>query len=150
MINLRRFILIKEKKKKEAAQVNIMMNSAYRSLHLTASRLINPNPISSSLLHFLPLYSVNAGSHRSTPLRRRNALTPFSSSSSSSLYAPMAAGDDQVHLLEKQFESFRGQLEESAALREQIRAVVMEIESATRLIQANLLLVHQSRPIPGK
>ncbi|KAJ4906979.1 Translin family protein [Raphanus sativus] len=60
----------------------------------------------------------------------------------------MAAGDDQVHLLEKQFESFRGQLEESAALREQIRAVVMEIESATRLIQANLLLVHQSRPIP--
>ncbi|CDY46748.1 BnaA03g16920D [Brassica napus] len=65
----------------------------------------------------------------------------------------MAAGDDQVpppesHLLEKQFESFRVQLEESAALREQIRAVVMEIESATRLIQANLLLVHQSRPIP--
>ncbi|XP_018473091.2 uncharacterized protein LOC108844346 [Raphanus sativus] len=125
-----------------------MMNSAYRSLHLTASRLINPNPISSSLLHFLPLYSVNASPRRSTPpLRRRNFVTPFSSSSSS-LYIPMAGGDDQVHLLEKQFESFRGQLEESAALREQIRAVVMEIESATRLIQANLLLVHQSRPIP--
>ncbi|VVB04989.1 unnamed protein product [Arabis nemorensis] len=33
----------------------------------------------------------------------------------------------------------RVQLEESGALREQIRAVVMEIESATRLIQANLL-----------
>jgi predicted translin family RNA/ssDNA-binding protein len=61
----------------------------------------------------------------------------------------MAGGDGQVsHSLEKQFESFRVQLEESAALREQIRAVVMEIESATRLIQANLLLVHQSRPIP--
>lgn len=66
----------------------------------------------------------------------------------------MAGADDQVpppssHSLEKQFESFRVQLEESAALREQIRAVVMEIESATRLIQASLLLVHQSRPIPG-
>lgn len=120
------------------------MNTAYRSLHLTASRLINPNPISSSLLHLL------AAPRRSSPLRRRFLATPFSSS----LYIPMAAGDDQVpppesHLLEKQFESFRVQLEESAALREQIRAVVMEIESATRLIQANLLLVHQSRPIPG-
>ncbi|CAN8316782.1 unnamed protein product [Cochlearia groenlandica] len=62
-----------------------------------------------------------------------------------------AGGEDQVvssHSLEKQFESFRVQLEDSAALREQIRAVVMEIESSTRLIQANLLLVHQSRPIP--
>ncbi|WZY81903.1 hypothetical protein YC2023_028287 [Brassica napus] len=120
-----------------------MMNSAYRSVHLTASRLINPNSISSSLLHLL------AAPRRSSPLRRRFLATPFSSS----LYIPMAAGDDQVpppesHLLEKQFESFRVQLEESAALREQIRAVVMEIESATRLIQANLLLVHQSRPIP--
>ncbi|KAG2332621.1 hypothetical protein Bca52824_003801 [Brassica carinata] len=133
------------------------MNSAYRSVHLTASRLINPNHISSSLLHFLPLYSINAAPpRRSTPLRRRNLVTPFSSSSSSSsssFYIPMAAGDAQVpppesHLLEKQFESFRVQLEESAALREKIRAVVMEIESATRLIQANLLLVHQSRPIP--
>lgn len=129
-----------------------MMNSAYRSVHLTASRLINPNPISSSLLHLLPLYScTHAAPPRSSPLRRRFLATP----SSSSFYIPMAAGDDQVpppesHLLEKQFESFRVQLEESAALREQIRAVVMEIESATRLIQANLLLVHQSRPIPGK
>ncbi|KAF8098014.1 hypothetical protein N665_0276s0015 [Sinapis alba] len=130
-----------------------MMNSAYRSVHFTASRLINPNPISSSLLHFLPLYSsINAAPRRPTPLSRRNSSTP-SSSSSSSFYIPMAGGDDQVpppesHLLEKQFESFRVQLEESGALREQIRAVVMEIESATRLIQANLLLVHQSRPIP--
>ncbi|CAF1700282.1 unnamed protein product [Brassica oleracea] len=129
-----------------------MMNSAYRSVHLTASRLINPNPISSSLLHLLPLYSsTHAAPPRSSPLRRRFLATP----SSSSFYIPMAAGDDQVpppesHLLEKQFESFRVQLEESAALREQIRAVVMEIESATRLIQANLLLVHQSRPIPAE
>ncbi|KFK36592.1 hypothetical protein AALP_AA4G143700 [Arabis alpina] len=132
-----------------------MMNSAFRSVHLSASRLIiNPNPFSSSILHFLPLCSSDA-IHR--PLRRQNPVIPlFSSpfSSSSSFNIPMAGTDNQIppppssHLLEKQFESFRVQLEESAALREQIRAVVMEIESATRLIQANLLLVHQSRPIP--
>ncbi|CAH8355626.1 unnamed protein product [Eruca vesicaria subsp. sativa] len=125
------------------------MNSAYRSLHLTASRLINPK-----LVHLLPLSSISTA-----PRRRRNLATPSSSfpfsssSSSSSFYIPMAGVDDQVpppesHLLEKQFESFRAELEDSAALREQIRGVVMEIESATRLIQANLLLVHQSRPIP--
>lgn len=139
-----------------------MMNSAFRNVQFTASRLINPNPFCSSILHFLPLYSGDAAPRRSNPLRQRNAVShsfsfPFCSSpssTSSSLYIPMAGGDDQVpppssHLLEKQFESFRVQLDESAALREQIRAVVMEIESATRLIQANLLLVHQSRPIPG-
>ncbi|XP_010509405.1 PREDICTED: translin-like [Camelina sativa] len=135
------------------------MNSAFRNVHLTASRLINPNPFSSSILHFLPLFSGDAAPRRSNPLRHRIVVSPFystspSSSSSSSFHIPMEGGDDQVppppasQLLEKQFESFRVQLEESAALREQIRAVVMEIESATRLIQANLLLVHQSRPIP--
>lgn len=51
--------------------------------------------------------------------------------------------------LEKQFEDFRVQLEESGGLRERIRAVVMEIESTTRLMYASLLLVHQSRPTPG-
>uniref|UniRef100_A0A1J3E6D5 Translin n=1 Tax=Noccaea caerulescens TaxID=107243 RepID=A0A1J3E6D5_NOCCA len=131
-----------------------MMNWAFRSVHITASRLINPNPFSSAILHFLPLISVDAAPRRSTPLRFRNAVSPsFSSPFCSSSYIPMAGGNDQVpppssQLLEKQFENFRVQLEDSAALREQIRAVVMEIESATRLIQANLLLVHQSRPIP--
>lgn len=125
------------------------MNSAFRNVHLTASRLINPNPFSSSILHFLPLCSGDSIHRRSTPLRRQNSVIPLFSSPfcSSSSYIPMAGADD--HSLEKQFESFRVQLEESAALREQIRSVVMEIESATRLIQANLLLVHQSRPIPG-
>lgn len=132
-----------------------MMNSAFRNVQFTASRLINPKPFSSSILHLLPLFSGDAAPRRSNPLRQRNGFLFSSSSSSSSFYIPMAGGNDQVpppssHLLEKQFEDFRVQLEESAALREQIRAVVMEIESATRLIQANLLLVHQSRPIPGK
>jgi hypothetical protein len=51
--------------------------------------------------------------------------------------------------LEKQFEDFHVQLEESGSLRDRIRAVVMEIESTTRLMNATLLLVHQSRPTPG-
>ncbi|CAJ1892998.1 unnamed protein product [Sphenostylis stenocarpa] len=50
--------------------------------------------------------------------------------------------------LEKQFDAFRVQLEQSGKLRDQIRSVVSEIESSTRLIYATLLLVHQSRPTP--
>lgn len=50
--------------------------------------------------------------------------------------------------LEKQFEEFRVQLEDSGRLRERIRAVALEIESATRLMHSCLLLVHQSRPLP--
>uniref|UniRef100_A0A7N0R9E4 Translin family protein n=1 Tax=Kalanchoe fedtschenkoi TaxID=63787 RepID=A0A7N0R9E4_KALFE len=50
--------------------------------------------------------------------------------------------------LEKQFDDFRQQLDASGSLRDRIKAVVVDIESATRLIHANLLLVHQSRPIP--
>ncbi|KAE8692492.1 Non-intrinsic ABC protein 12 isoform 1 [Hibiscus syriacus] len=64
----------------------------------------------------------------------------------------MAGGDSESPLtspsLEQQFEKFRVQLEDSGSLLERIRAVVMEIESATRLMQASLLLVHQSKPIP--
>ncbi|KAI4378413.1 hypothetical protein MLD38_015894 [Melastoma candidum] len=50
--------------------------------------------------------------------------------------------------LEKQFEEFRSQLEESGTFREKIRSVVMEIESTARLLHSNLLTVHQSRPLP--
>ncbi|XP_027349336.1 translin [Abrus precatorius] len=50
--------------------------------------------------------------------------------------------------LEKQFDAFRTQLEESGTLRDRIRSVVSEIESTTRLMYASLLLVHQSRPTP--
>ncbi|KAE8684290.1 Non-intrinsic ABC protein 12 isoform 1 [Hibiscus syriacus] len=64
----------------------------------------------------------------------------------------MAGGDSYSPLtsppLEMQFEKFRVQLEDSGTLRERIRTVVMEIESSTRLMQASLLLVHQSIPIP--
>lgn len=50
--------------------------------------------------------------------------------------------------LEKQFEGFRVQLDESGGLRERIRAVVMEVESTARIMHASLLLVHQVRPTP--
>lgn len=51
--------------------------------------------------------------------------------------------------LEKQFEDFRLQLEETGNLHDRIWKVVMEIESTARLIHANLLLLHQSRPTLG-
>ncbi|KMT06281.1 hypothetical protein BVRB_7g162060 [Beta vulgaris subsp. vulgaris] len=49
--------------------------------------------------------------------------------------------------IETEFGTFRTQLEESGNLREKIRNVALQIESATRVMHANLLLVHQSRPI---
>lgn len=50
--------------------------------------------------------------------------------------------------MENQFEEFRAQLEESGSVRDRIRAVATEMESATRIMHAGLLLVHQSLPIP--
>lgn len=49
--------------------------------------------------------------------------------------------------LETQFETFRTQLDESSNLRERLKNVAMEIDSANRIMHANLLLVHQSRPV---
>ncbi|KAL0375067.1 UNVERIFIED_CONTAM: hypothetical protein Sradi_3422400 [Sesamum radiatum] len=68
----------------------------------------------------------------------------------------MAGGESGTHVpslatfrsLEKQFEEFRHQLEDSGSLRERIRSVALEIESATRLMHSSLLLIHQSRPVP--
>ncbi|KAG6403763.1 hypothetical protein SASPL_135995 [Salvia splendens] len=53
-----------------------------------------------------------------------------------------------IHVLEKQFEEFRHQLDDSGSLRDRIRSVSFEIESATRLMHSSLMLVHQSRPLP--
>ncbi|XP_021911275.1 translin-like [Carica papaya] len=79
------------------------------------------------------------------------STTLYSSSYPTPDPLPMG-GEDQTPssslLLEKQFESFCAQLDESGSLRERIRGVAMEIESTTRLMHAGLLLVHQSRPIP--
>ncbi|XP_057535031.1 uncharacterized protein LOC130813256 isoform X2 [Amaranthus tricolor] len=46
-----------------------------------------------------------------------------------------------------QFESFRSQLDESGNLRDRIRNIALQIESVTRIMLANLLLVHQPRSI---
>ncbi|KAL1541306.1 translin-like [Salvia divinorum] len=82
---------------------------------------------------------------------RRAALFP----SKPSPFTSMASADSSdaalsptIHVLEKQFEEFRHQLDDSASLRERIRSVSFEIESATRLMHSSLMLVHQSRPIP--
>ncbi|XP_020212266.1 translin [Cajanus cajan] len=73
------------------------------------------------------------------PFRFR--LAPPVSRFSSSMAVPPSS-------LDKQFDAFRVQLEESGTLRDRIRSVVSEIESSTRLIYATLLLVHHSRPTP--
>lgn len=53
-----------------------------------------------------------------------------------------------VASMDRQFEEFRAQLEESGAVRERLRSIVADLESATRLMQAQLLLIHHSRPSP--
>ncbi|KAJ4803166.1 Translin [Rhynchospora pubera] len=51
--------------------------------------------------------------------------------------------------MEKQFEEFKLQLEESGGVREKIRGVVVEVEAANRMLSSCLLLVHQSLPLSG-
>ncbi|KAF3328213.1 translin-like protein [Carex littledalei] len=51
--------------------------------------------------------------------------------------------------MEKQFEEFKLQLEESGGVREKIRSVVTEIEASNRMLSSCLLSVHQSLPLSG-
>lgn len=60
----------------------------------------------------------------------------------------MSAGEGPSAPVEKQFEHLRAQLDEAGSLRERIRAVTTDMESAIRIMQSGLLLVHQSRPNP--
>lgn len=132
------------------------MRPAFRNASFTFSRALNPNPHNPLFLialRSLPIIVISPSPSRSSShftLETFPPLSPpryFSSSS-------MAGGGDHSappssHSLEKQFEDFRLQLEESGGLRDRIRTVVSEIESTTRLMHASLLLVHQSRPTPG-
>jgi len=120
------------KRKNENLNINTMqyMKAAFRNVSpysYVFSRSLNPNPL---LLVF--------------PFRRPETfyLSPPVSCFSSSMAEPPSS-------LEKQFDVFRVQLEESGTLRDRIRSVVSEIDSSTRLIYATLLLVHQSGPTPG-
>ncbi|XP_021655831.2 uncharacterized protein LOC110646637 isoform X2 [Hevea brasiliensis] len=124
------------------------MKSAFRNAYFSLSRSLNPIPKPSTISHSLPSITTSL-SLSFLPFRPQHL--PFRSFCS---FSSMASADDS-HApnlspppLEKQFKDFRAQLEESGALREKIRAVVVEIESATRLMHVSLLLVHQSRPIP--
>ncbi|XP_021730758.1 translin-like [Chenopodium quinoa] len=84
------------------------------------------SPLSSTISTFRSVFS----SSSSTPsMAESGNLTPFDGT------------------LGTQFESFRTQLDETSNLRERIRNVALEIESVTRIMHANLLLVHQSRPV---
>ncbi|XVE96639.1 hypothetical protein REPUB_Repub02eG0240000 [Reevesia pubescens] len=125
------------------------MKSAFRNAYHFTHSLDSLNPKLSSILHLVPAISTFASppSTVSIKLPFRSPLTVTLCSTS------MDSGDSDAlqqtsPSLEKQFEKFRVQLEDSGSLQERIRAVVLEIESATRLMQASLLLVHQSKPIP--
>lgn len=122
------------------------MKSAFRNVYCTLFRSLNPNPNPNLPSNFLPrrLTLLVPPSPPSIRAQTFRSLSPTHSSAS------MPGGEAHAApLLEKQFEDFRAQLEESGTLREHIRTVVMEIESTTRLIHSSLLLVHQSRSTPG-
>ncbi|XVF76406.1 hypothetical protein PTKIN_Ptkin13bG0263800 [Pterospermum kingtungense] len=123
------------------------MQSAFRNAyHFTLSRYnLNPNSTVLQLVPVISTFSLLPSSVSKTLPFRSTLIASFSTT-------PMAGDDSDAPQtfpsLEKQFEKFRVQLEDSGNLRERIRAVVLEIESATRLMQASLLFVHQSKPIP--
>ncbi|KAK3445384.1 hypothetical protein EUGRSUZ_A01141 [Eucalyptus grandis] len=124
------------------------MKSAFRTGCSTISRSLNPNPPSLSALHGLRSAAVapSPRSLRAPPFRAPSSATRCCCSSSSS--SAMSGGEAPALPLEKQFEDFRAQLEDSVVLRERIRAVVLEIESTARLMYSSLLLVYLSRPLP--
>ncbi|KAL5740803.1 hypothetical protein ACOSQ2_029983 [Xanthoceras sorbifolium] len=126
------------------------MKSVFRNAvsFITHSRSINPNP-TPVVVSLLPLTSIAAAPSPSPSLLRRTELKTLRPLSSPLRRYSMAGGEFPASAsLEKQFEDFRVQLEETGSLRERIRAIVMEIESTTRIMHSSLLLVHQSRPLP--
>lgn len=124
------------------------MRSAFRNAYVSLSRSLNPIPKSSSNSRSLRSITASVSLSFLLSCPQHQSFRSFCSSSSMT-----GAGDSPAPnsspSLEKQFKEFRVQLEESGTLREKIRAVVVDIESATRLMHVSLLLVHQSRPIPG-
>ncbi|XP_062205289.1 uncharacterized protein LOC133907299 [Phragmites australis] len=91
----------------------------------------------------------SAAASRILPPRRVALLLPLRCLRSPA--APHAAGSQPPPrpspVMDAQFESFRAQLNESSTLRDRIRAVVSEVESASRVATAALLLVHQPVPL---
>ncbi|KNA12045.1 hypothetical protein SOVF_129420 [Spinacia oleracea] len=122
---------------------------AFRTAYTVAFRPITLNP------NLSPNFSISFPKPPSisvflSPSRPRISTFRSAFSSSSSAPSTMADGGTPTPFdgtLGPQFESFRTQLDESGNLRERIRNVAVEIESVNRIMHANLLLVHQSRPI---
>ncbi|KAF0898794.1 hypothetical protein E2562_011872 [Oryza meyeriana var. granulata] len=79
------------------------------------------------------------------PLRRLCSSTVPSRAAAASGFSSQPQPSPPV--MDAQFESFRVQLDESSTLRDRIRAVVSEVESASRVASAALLLVHQPVPL---
>uniref|UniRef100_A0A0E0QZP3 Translin n=1 Tax=Oryza rufipogon TaxID=4529 RepID=A0A0E0QZP3_ORYRU len=92
-----------------------------------ASRLLPRRPTASILL---------------LPLRRLCSVPPHAVGA-----AGTGSSSQPSPVMDAQFESFRAQLDESSTLRDRIRAVVSEVESASRVACAALLLVHQPVPL---
>ncbi|KAJ3682499.1 hypothetical protein LUZ60_015072 [Juncus effusus] len=74
-----------------------------------------------------------------------SSTSPLRSSVSDSFSS--SASTPPSPFMEKQFEHFKAQLEESGGVRERIRSVVTEIEAVNRMLSSCLLLVHQSLPL---
>lgn len=124
---------------------------AFRSAYSAVFRpvTLNPNLSSNFPLSLLKPHNIlpSLSPLCSTNERFRSLnSTSFSSSSMADAGTPAPFNGT----IETEFGTFRTQLEESGNLREKIRNVALQIESATRVMHANLLLVHQSRPISGK
>ncbi|XP_043707414.1 translin [Telopea speciosissima] len=128
------------------------MKSTFRNVLIVLSNSLNPNcnhKSSISLLQFRRIAATRDSASLSPPSCFRNACVRLMcSNSSSSTVADIGAYTSYYSSMENQFEDFRRRLEESGSLRERIRAVSLEMESVTRLMQSSLLLVHQSRPVP--
>ncbi|XP_065857511.1 uncharacterized protein [Euphorbia lathyris] len=121
------------------------MKSAFRNAYCSLSRSLNPDTKNlSTISHSLPFVATALSLSLPLPVFRLQSQPHRSFCSTLCIFSSMA---DSSLSLEKQFKEFRTHLEESGTLRERIRAVVSEIESATRIMHVSLLLVHQSRPL---
>ncbi|CAL9124758.1 unnamed protein product [Musa textilis] len=110
------------------------------TLSAGALRLSRPPP-ALLLLERSPHSSFHRLFSASLPMANRSSPPSTATTASETL-------DSSSSSMEKQFEGFRVQLDESGSVRERIRAVVMEMEGAVRLMHSSLLLVHHTRPNP--
>lgn len=119
---------------------NLLMRAAYRTaISPPLSRLLQPllTPVG---FRFSPLLLSTPSPSRSPFLRRFSSFPPPD---------PFLVPPPSPFPMEKQFEEFKLQLEESGGIREKIRGVVAEIEASNRMLSSCLLSVHQSLPLLG-